>query len=112
LFFPNELTRAGQEVSFESPTNGAIPLSIEFVVGGTYCGATNSAVVLNTFPQAILPPFLNTANSCRCGDCETKTGTGNVLDFNPTGTNTITMNVGAGLAESVGYIQVCIEYCG
>jgi hypothetical protein len=113
-FAPAEATQVGQVVSFQSPTNGAIPLYIEFVVWGTDCGVSGSTVVMNDKPQAILPPFPITANSCNCNrDCQSKTSTGNVLDFFPSGTNTITMNAnGVDGTEAVAFIQVCIEYCG
>jgi hypothetical protein len=96
-------------VSFESPTNGATPLSIEFVVWGTTCGAT-SAVVMNTRRQTMLSSY-PIADSCDCSLCQFKIATGNVLDFNPSGPNTITMDVGVLGGEAVAYVEVCIEYC-
>jgi hypothetical protein len=105
------VTQVGQMLSFESPTNGATPLSIEFVVWGTDCGAINSAVVMNNSPQSILSSY-PIVNSCFCNLCQSKMATGNVLDFNPIGTNTITMDAGIAGNEPVASIQVCIEYCG
>jgi hypothetical protein len=100
-----------QILSFQSPiTNGAAPLSIRFVVGGVGCFDITNTVVLNGMPQGTF----TMGNGCSCiPACETRMVTGNLADFNPTGTNTITIDAGVGFAfQPVGYVQVCIEYLG
>jgi hypothetical protein len=70
------------------------------------CGTPRITVVLNGRAQG----SYTMSNLCSCNTCITSPVLGgNVLDFNPSGTNTITIranNAGA----YVGYVQVCIEY--
>jgi hypothetical protein len=104
----------GPIVSFESPTNGVTPTSIEFVVGAVNCGASSSTVVLNGRAQG----SYSMSYVCDCTSvCVTSSVIeGTVADFNPSGTNTITINAnsisGNPGADIVGSVQVCIEYPG
>jgi hypothetical protein len=80
----------GQILSFTSPTNGVVPVSIEFVVGASSCGEASSIIVLNGRAQS----YYTLPAACFCGDCQVSSVIpGNVAHFNPNldETNTITI---------------------
>jgi hypothetical protein len=99
----------GQSLDFVLSTNGVTPLAIDFEVQGESCGP-GAILTLNGVAQPNVASF-PVVNTCSCGGCQSRTGTGNVANFNRSGPNRISFITTSG-ADVVATVQMCVSFLG